>query len=287
MLGFILLAIGLVGFGVTGYLDLKTTEFPDWMPYAIIISALAVRGVYALLLADISIIAGSVVWGLVFLVIGLAMYYTRQWGDGDAWLLGALGFLFPGPTGFAAPGAAPAGFAAFPFPAVMLFNFFFVSFFYLIAYSLFLGLRSPRVSGQFLAYLKGNSRSITVSVVAIFAVCAGLVLYLLTQMGLPLEQVYVFFLFPVLFAGLLVFLYYGKFIENRLFRKRIDAKDLRPGDVPVGSKWKVLSENEVLKLKKKGGKIWIKEGVRFAPVFVITMVLTLFLGNVLLLLLGV
>ena len=85
------------------------------------------------------------------------MYYARQWGDGDAWLLGALGFLFPGATGFTAVavGAAPAGLPALPFPAVMLFNFFLVSFLYLIAYSLVLGLRSPRVSGKFFRYLKG------------------------------------------------------------------------------------------------------------------------------------
>ena len=32
MLGWLLLAGGAVGLGAAGYLDLKTTEFPDWLP---------------------------------------------------------------------------------------------------------------------------------------------------------------------------------------------------------------------------------------------------------------
>jgi hypothetical protein len=285
MLGLILLAIGIVGFGATAYLDLKTTEFPDWLPYSIIVAALGVRGVYAFLLSDLSIIISSVVIGLVFLGIGMLMYYTRQWGDGDAWLLGALGFLFPDPTGFA-PNLSAAGFASFPFPAVMLFNFFFVSFFYLIAYSLYLGLSSPKISSQFIHYLKGNSRSVVSLIVIFSGFCVGLFFYMNLHFGVPMGQLTYVILFPGLFAALLLFLHYGKFIENKLFKKRIDAKKLRAGDVPVGSKWRVLTEKEVKALKRKGGKVWIKEGVRFAPVFILTLILTLFWGNLMLLIIG-
>jgi len=286
MLGWILLLIGLAGFGAAGYLDLKTTEFPDWIPYVIIVSALAVRAVFSFLTADFSIIINSVVIGVIFLAIGLAMYYTKQWGDGDAWLLGALGFLFPGAAGFTAAAATTTGFAAFPFPAVMLFNFFFISFFYLIAYSLFLGIRSPKISSQFFSYLKGNSKSLVTIIAFFFVFCIAVFLYMHLQFGIPMTQLSYVIAFPVVFTGLLLFLQYGRFIENKVFRKRVDVKKLRVGDVPLGNKWKVLSEKELKALKKKGGKVWIKEGVRFAPVFVITMVVTLFLGNLMLVLLG-
>lgn len=289
MLGWILLAVGVMGFGVTGYLDLKTTEFPDWMPYAVILSAIVVRSVFAFLLSDFSIITESAIWGLIFLGIGLAMYYTRQWGDGDAWLLGALGFLFPTATGFtgmAAASEAGIGMMAFPFPVIMLFNFFFISFFYLIAYSLVLGMRTPKVSGQFIHYLKGNARSIVISIAAITAVCLALVAYLLVQIGVPFSQLIMFMLLPVVFTALLMFLHFGKFIEGRLFRRQIKARDLTPGDVPISGKWKVLTEKEVRALRRKGGKIWIKEGVRFAPVFIITMLLTLFYGNLMMFVMG-
>ncbi|UCD07613.1 MAG: prepilin peptidase, partial [Candidatus Aenigmatarchaeota archaeon] len=119
MLGWVLLVIGIAGFGLAGYLDLKTTEFPDWIPYFIIVSALVVRGISAWLLQDLSIITESVLIGIVFLAFGLGLYYLKQWGDGDAWLLGAIGFLFPNPSGFQAVTMQ------FSFPIIMLFNFFF------------------------------------------------------------------------------------------------------------------------------------------------------------------
>jgi len=64
-----------------------------------------------------------------------------------------------------------------------------------------------------------------------------------------------------------------------MFKKQIDVKDLRAGDVPVKGKWRVMTEKEVMILKKRGGKIWIKEGIRFAPVFLITMFVSIFYGS--------
>jgi len=90
-------------------------------------------------------------------------------------------------------------------------------------------------------------------------------------------------MFPPLLVAILIFVHYGRFIEKNLFKRKIKVKDLRVGDVPVGDKWRVLTHKEVKELKKKGGEIWIKEGVRFAPVFIITMLVTLFYGNLMLL----
>ena len=86
-------------------------------------------------------------------------------------------------------------------------------------------------------------------------------------------------MFPILLLTLLVFIRYGRFVEQNLFKKKINVKDLQLGDVPVDSKWKVMTEKELAKMKKKGGSIWIKEGIRFAPVFIITILVSLFYGN--------
>ncbi len=88
------------------------------------------------------------------------------------------------------------------------------------------------------------------------------------------------FLFPAALLAIIIFVHYGRFIEGTAFRKRIDVKDLKVGDVPMGGKWRVLTEKEVRTLKRRGGKIWIKEGVRFAPVFVINVIATLFFGSI-------
>ena len=272
MLEWILLAVGLAGFGLAGCLDLKTTEFPDWIPYAMIVSALFVRGAFAWLLQDWSIITESVIVGILFLAFGLALYILKQWGDGDAWLLGALGFLFPNPSGFSVP-------AQIYFPAVMLFNFFLTAFVYLVAYSIIIGIRMPGIPGKFLKELKRDSKGMAYVIAAFclaYAFLMALVYFVYSSIPFPPINALIL---PVMLLALLVFVRYGRFIESSAFKRRIDVSRLRAGDVPAGEKWRVLTKEEVRKLKRRGGKIWIKEGVRFAPVFLITMLVTLLFGN--------
>ncbi|MBL7206629.1 MAG: prepilin peptidase [Candidatus Aenigmarchaeota archaeon] len=272
-----LLIIGVLGLGAAGYLDLKTTEFPDWLPYATIVAALAVRGLASFFLADFNIIIGSIVVGLVFLGIGYLLYFTRQWGDGDAWLLGVMGFLFPiGSFATIIP-------QRFPFPLTLIFNFFLISFFYLIGYSIIVGFRNPKAMNEFKKSLKLKYKGI-VSIVGFFSVLTVLLVYFMYEFyGIGLQFTYTMFWIPVLLLFVLVFINYGKVIESTVFRKRIDASELRVGDVPLTDKWRVLKPAEVKALKEKGGSVCIKEGVRLAPVFVITLVVSLFIGNLFLL----
>jgi hypothetical protein len=107
------------------------------------------------------------------------------------------------------------------------------------------------------------------------------VYYLNASLGIPLSSMYNLLSLPALFAAVLIFIRYGRFVEQNLFRKRIPARKLRVGDVLIGEKWKGLTEGEVRRLKRKGGSVWIKEGVRFAPAFIITLYVTLFLGSML------
>ena len=74
MYQWILLAIGVVGFGLAAYWDLKTTEFPDWLPYTMIILALLVRGIASLVLQDWSILTQSVIIGLDFGLLIILSY---------------------------------------------------------------------------------------------------------------------------------------------------------------------------------------------------------------------
>jgi Flp pilus assembly protein protease CpaA len=277
----VLLAIGTVGFGLGAYWDLKTTEFPDWLPYCIIISALGVRGVFSYLLGDWWILFYSAIIGIAFLGFGLALYYMKQWGDGDAWLLGAMGFLFPTYSVFQIAAPPFQFFGQFPFPVIMLFNFFLLSFCYLVAYSIGLGLRHRKTARKFWKGLRKDSRSVLPMIAGFAALCVGMVSYLNFYLGVPLSSMYNLLSLPVVFAAVIVFIRYGRFVEQNLFKKKIPARKLRVGDVLIGEKWKGLTESDVRRLKRKGGSIWIKEGVRFAPVFIITLYATLFLGSLL------
>jgi len=279
MIEWILAAIGVAGFGLAGYWDLKTTEFPDWLPYSMIILALAVRGVAAWLLADWSIITSSVLIGVAFLALGLAMYFLKQWGDGDAWLLGALGFLFPNPSGFAYSGV-------FPFPVAMLFNFFLVAFAYIIVYSVALSFTRPDIYRGFIRSFRRDYKGAVVLVGGATAAYLAFLLAMFFTFSLTPPSPLLAASFPALVAFIVVFSRYGMYIEKNLFKRRIPVSRLRAGDVPVGGKWRVLSLKEVRALKRRGGHIWIKEGVRFAPVFVIALIVILLLGDVFSLIFG-
>jgi cytochrome c oxidase subunit IV len=271
MFEWILLAVGIAGFGTAGYLDLKTTEFPDWLPYSMIVLALAVRGAYSFIANDLAIITNSVILGLVFMGFGLGLYFTKQWGDGDAWLLGAMGFLFPDPAGFAFS-------SVFPFPVVMLFNFFLIAFIYLLVYSVALGIRSRRETARFFRDLRGDLRRIAAMIVLFSAICGAMYAYFYCQ-SVPAMALNYILLLPPLFIMLVFFVHYGRFIEKNLFRRKVPAGRLREGDVLVSDKWRGLTKDEIKRLQKKGGHVWIKEGVRFAPVFVIALLVTLFYGS--------
>jgi len=279
MIEWILAAIGVAGFGLAGYWDLKTTEFPDWLPYSMIILALAVRGVAAWLLADWSIITSSVLIGVAFLALGLAMYFLKQWGDGDAWLLGALGFLFPNASGFAYSGV-------FPFPVAMIFNFFLVAFAYIIVYSVALSFTRPDIYSGFIRSFRRDYKGAVVLVGGATAAYLAFLLAMFFTFSLAPPSPLLAASFPALVAFIVVFSRYGMYIEKNLFKRRIPVSRLRAGDVPVGGQWRVLSPKEVKALKRRGGSIWIKEGVRFAPVFVIALIVTLLLGDVFSLIFG-
>jgi len=277
LLGLILLGIGLFGFGLAGYLDLRYTEFPDWLPYSMIILALLVRGIFSFLENDWWVIGNSIFVGVIFLCLGLAMYLLKQWGDGDAWLLGALGFLFPDTSGFAAK-------HVLPFPLTLLFNFFLVSLIYLIAYSLFLGWRNREIGKLYLSYLKGQSKILVFLIALFFVVSWGSVFYFYSVFHTPLELTIPMLFLPFLLVFVLLFIFYTKVIEERVFRKRINVRDLKVGDVILDGRWRGLREEEIEEIKSRRKYVWIKEGVRFAPVFLFVMLISIFYGDIIIIL---
>lgn len=276
MLEWFLLIVGLVGFAFASYWDLKTTEFPDWLPYLMILVAVIIQSLRSVFERNPEYLISSLLTGSVFLGIGLGLYHLKQWGDGDAWLLGVLGFLFP---------ESPWIRTALPFPVVMIFNFFLISFFYLIFYSLALGLVHPEIIKDFTGELKKQKNKLFFFAgFFVFLACifAGYMSYL----GADFKRIVPLFLLAFIFILVMVFVHYGKFVEDNLFKKKIHVKNLKPGDVLMERKWKGLTEEEIKKLKKERKYVWIKEGVRFAPVFLITMVVSLFYGNMLVIFLG-
>ena len=274
-------AVGFIGFGAAAYWDLKTTEFSEFIPYSMIIIGLIIHGIASFVAVDLSYIIMSTVTGLAFLGLGSIMYFLKQWGDGDAWLLGAMGFLFPISNWFTLLNPQLNLFGL-PFQLILLMNFFFVSFAYLITYSIMLGIRSPKQTKKFFRELKGKARIFSLFFALLFCSSIVMVFYAIYSLSIPLARMVPILSMPVIFSFVFVFIHYGRFVEKNLFKKTVDVKNIKVGDVPTGARWRGLTENEIKQLKKKGGTIQIKEGVRFAPTFFIAILITIIFGNVML-----
>ncbi len=277
MLWIFSLIIGIAGFIAGSYWDLRYTEFPDWLPYSMIIAGVGLRGVFAFIYSDIWILGNSIMIGCIFLALGYVFYFTKQWGDGDAWLLGAMGFIFPDTGGFAIH-------TLFSFPITLLLNFLFVSLIYLIAYSLFLGYRSKDVRKSFLKDLNSNSRRYLMFILIFFVVSYTSVFYLSFTYNVPLSSMPTMLFLPFLLTFILIFTNYARIIEKDMFKKKIPVSRLRVGDVILEDKWRGLKEEDIKKLKKTRKTVWIKEGVRFAPVFLLTIAISFLIGDLVIIL---
>src|SRR5437867_9291280 len=134
MFELIFFAVAAIGSSLAAAWDLKTTEIPDKIPYAMIAIGVVLFSIESLLTGDFFLIAKSAFVGLSFLGLGFLMYFLGQWGGGDAKILSAIGFLVP---------ELPKGFNVdliLPFPLSFLFNLFFLGAIYMLAYSFVLSL---------------------------------------------------------------------------------------------------------------------------------------------------
>jgi len=274
MLDIILLIVGIAGFGLASYFDLKYTEFPDLLPYGMILAVLIIRVLFSFYSADFNQLFGSIITGLLFLAIGLGIYLSKQWGDGDAWLLGVLGFFLPN-NFFNFQNSILPNYLS------LLLNFFLIAFFYIVIYSFAMGFNKKDVRKLFFKRIKGEARLSVLLSLIFFACYLVFLFYINYSIGIPARNFYIHLSFPFLIVFIVFFLQYAKSVESKLFKKKINVKELKPGDVIIGSRWKGLTEEEIKKIKRRGGTVWIKEGVRFAPVYLITLLVSVLVGGLL------
>lgn len=258
------LIIALIGSIAAGAWDLKTTEVPDEIPLLMVglgvfywfINAVSTGSFFAFF---ISLLVGTIV-----LVFGWTMYRTKQWGGADALMLAAIGYVIP-------------VYAGRIFMIDYIFNFFIVGAVYTILYAIILGFMNRGVLGYFAKDLK-QSKKLVAGIPGIFAIFV-LAMFILGVYIVPLLYILAIIII------ITVFWRYGLVIEKRVFRKRVHTKKLKPGDVIDDMHWVGLTKEQVKSVQKRKKYATVKEGIRFVPVFPISLVVTLVWGNILLLLL--
>lgn len=254
--------LALLGSSAAGLLDLKTTEVPEEIPALMISFGIFYWFVSALTFGDFYPLFLSMAVGTGVLLFGLLMYKRGQWGEADAWILAAIAYMLPVYGG----GMFMPGY---------LVNFFLVGAAYTIIYAVALGFRHP-VFPHFMKDMKGSVRLLLLPLA--FAAAA---LFLGAAYGINTSPL---LYSSLLIALLIVFWRYGKTVEQRVFRKRVSTRLLKEGDVVQGMIWRGLTKQEAEKLRKQKRYVTVKEGVRFVPVFPITILVTVLYGNLLFLL---
>ncbi|OYT43600.1 MAG: hypothetical protein B6U88_00475 [Candidatus Aenigmarchaeota archaeon ex4484_56] len=249
-------SVGLILTLYAGLYDLKTSDVQEEVPFLLISIGLFYWLITSLIYSDFTYFINSISTGILALITGLSIYCLKLWGDGDAWILGGLGFLIP----------------AIFFEYVV--NLVIVGAVYSLIYVIIYGIFNKRVKKIFKKELKKHRSSIFVITIMPF-----LILFIsLTVLPIPILFVTYFLL-----ISLIPLLYiYLKSVESGMIKK-IPTCRLREGDVLVGAKIAGLTKRDIEKLKRTKKYVKIQNGIRYVLVFFISLLINYFVGNLFLL----
>lgn len=275
VLAFIVLLIG-------SYADFKYREIPDWLNFAGIFMGLVIRAMYSFNEFDWSYV-GHGFFGLIILgIFGTIMFYTGQWGGGDAKMFMALGSLL----GFNI--SITDNYAIY-----FLINLVIASFIYTIIWLLFLTMKNfeqvkkeyKTISSQkwFLGFKKTCVVLLFIAIVLMFVILT------------PPQIKFIMFII-LAFPTVLLYSYaYVKSVEISSFHRHVVPSELTEGDWIIGEvkmdgeiicseKDLGISKEQISKLCElyKNGKIknvLMKTGMPFVPSFFLAFILTLIWQN--------
>jgi Flp pilus assembly protein protease CpaA len=265
MMELLLLLIGIIGSFAAGLYDLKTSNVPDKVCITMIILGISIHTINGFLTNDFSNLFQSLFFGSLFTLFGVGMYLLGWWGGGDGELLVAISILLPNMT---------LAKTYFPFAISFFINSFLVGAVYSIIYSMILAYKNPRISRTFFNSLKGSSSSL---LLLLFPV---LVLLITNQYFLSLLFFLVFLLF--------ILEKFSKAVEKGFYKRipttKLKVDDMIGEDIPKLGIYKRfirgLKKEEVKKIKRMKKYVTIREGIRYGMVFPITLILTLFFGDI-------
>lgn len=251
--------------------DLKTREIANWLNFSLIIFVLGFRFFYSLFVSDGFVFFYQGLIGLgVFFIIGNMLYYGRMFAGGDAKLMIALGVVLPFSGNF---------FDNLKIFASFLLIFLFVAAFYSLIFSLVLALKNFKSFRKEFNRLINKYKKIVYSVMLL-----GLVL-----MAFGLFEI-IFFSLGILVFILPYFYIYAKAVDETSMIKKISTrklvegdwlyKDLRMGNKMINAKWEGLKKEEIARIKKKYKTILVRQGIPFAPVFLISFLMLIYFWNI-------
>lgn len=243
--------------------DLKTREIANWINFSLIVFAMGSRFFFSLFSNDFSLFFQGIIGLGVFFALGNLLYYGRMFAGGDAKLMIALGAVLPASADFVGNLRI---FAAF------LITFLFVGAFYGLVTGIFFSIKNFRkFRKEFSKQFRSGKKMMIVML------SAGLILTALGFLnGMFFALGMITFVFPYLYV-------YAKSVEESCMIRKTKTEKLREGDwlyedVKIKGKtiktgWEGLSKENVKFLKENEKNVLIREGIPFAPVFLISFLI--------------
>jgi len=270
--------------------DIKTREIPDWLNYSLIAIALVLRSLMSLTTKNPSFIISSLICFAIVFAFSNFMYYSKQWGGGDAKLAMALSIVFA---------SYPESLLRFfspnlniPFLLSLFINVLIAGAIISLFYSIYLSIKNKEKYLEEHRKITKNKkiRNLEIYLIIIFLVLSVLISFLVKDTILKFLFILILF-FPILFTYLYIFV---KIVEKVSTYKIINSKHLTEGDwiihdIKINNKLIYSSRSPgVTKkqieeiIKHKIQKVTVKEGMPFVPSFLIGLIITLIFGNIIL-----
>ncbi len=280
MLLYFFLVISFVWLIFATITDIKKREVPDWLSYSLIGIGIGSRLIYSLIYAEYKILLFGIVGLIACFLFGNLMYYTKQWGGGDAKLLMGLGALF----GDYKITSIFSNSIDLPFLVVLIANIFIAGSVCGVIYSIYLAIRSW---SKFKVEWRKNKHYNLLILSA-----AGILIVALSWFLLDGLLKFAGMVIGILVIILSISLEFIKVVEKICMIKFIDTKKLTIGDWIVDDviiKGKVickarnigLTHEDITTLKKyRIKKVLIKEGMPFIPGFLLGFIITIVFGSV-------
>lgn len=246
--------------------DIKKKEVANWLNYSLLVFALAYRGFYSLINWNYWFFVYGAVGAIVFAILANALYYSKIFGGGDARLLIGLGAILPFESFIEMIGE---GF-------MFIFLLFLIGAVYSILFSFFVLFRN---FDKFKIDFKKKIKLLLTLYALVIVVIIFIKLVLISNGA---------FYFLVILLLILPLLYVYLLALDKCMIKLTKPGDLQEGDwlneeVKLG-RGKVIRKSvhglsiEDIKLLKKARKsVWVKEGVVFVPVFLISFIIYLWI----------
>jgi Flp pilus assembly protein protease CpaA len=243
--------------------DFKMREIADWLNISLGLFAIVFRFFYSLFTENPAFFYQGLIGLGIFFVIGNLFYYSKMFAGGDAKLMIAMGAILPFKQTFS---------QNIEIFGLFLFLFLFAGAIYTLIWCIFLVIKNfEKFKKDFNKRLKKNKKIPFLTLICVIT------LFLLGFIN-------IIFLILGVFLFVSIFLYLTtKSIDKVCMIKNMDVKKLTLGDwlykdIKIGEKiikadWDGLTQKNINLLQKNFKKVKIRQGVPFAPAFLISFVI--------------